>query len=228
MKIFLCGDVMTGRGLDQVLPYPCAPRLHERYTTSATSYVRLAEPANGPIPAPVDFSFIRGAALDEFARARPDARIFNLETSITRSDAHVPKGINYRMSPENSGCLAAGGVDCCVLGNNHVLDWGRSGLLDTLATLERFHRRQGEALMPLRRWRRQFWQSQTRRASSYFRLPPLEVAPLAIAPASRLRPQRPGCLLIQSAPNWRRRAGACPWHVPAVLCAGHNGGKWAP
>ncbi|WFU44643.1 CapA family protein [Bradyrhizobium sp. CB82] len=138
MKIFLCGDVMTGRGLDQVLPYPCAPRLHERYVTSATDYVRLAEQANGPIPAPVDFPYIWGAALDEFDRARPDARIVNLETSITRSDAYVPKGINYRMSPENTGCLAAAGVDCCVLGNNHVLDWGHAGLLDTLATLERF------------------------------------------------------------------------------------------
>jgi poly-gamma-glutamate capsule biosynthesis protein CapA/YwtB (metallophosphatase superfamily) len=138
MKIFLCGDVMTGRGLDQVLPYPCAPHLHERHVTSATDYVQLAEQANGPIPAPVDFPYIWGAALDEFDRARPDARIVNLETSITRSDAYVPKGINYRMSPENTGCLAAAGVDCCVLGNNHVLDWGHAGLLDTLATLERF------------------------------------------------------------------------------------------
>jgi hypothetical protein len=40
------------------------------------------------------------------------------------------------MSPENAGCLAAAGVDCCVLGNNHMLDWGRAGLCDTLATLD--------------------------------------------------------------------------------------------
>lgn len=33
--------------------------------------------------------------------------------------------------------LPAAGVDCCALGNNHVLDWGRAGLLETLATLER-------------------------------------------------------------------------------------------
>ncbi len=106
--------------------------------TSATGYVRLAEQVNGPIPTPVDFPYIWGAALDEFRRARPDARIINLETSITRSDTHIPKGINYRMSPENTGCLTAAGVDCCVLGNNHVLDWGHAGLLDTLATLELF------------------------------------------------------------------------------------------
>src|SRR6516162_4097410 len=41
------------------------------------------------------------------------------------------------MSPENAGCLSAAGVDCCVLANNHVLDWGRAGLLDTLTSLDK-------------------------------------------------------------------------------------------
>jgi poly-gamma-glutamate synthesis protein (capsule biosynthesis protein) len=40
------------------------------------------------------------------------------------------------MSPENADCLKAAAIDCCVLGNNHILDWGRHGLLDMLATLE--------------------------------------------------------------------------------------------
>ncbi len=136
VKIFFCGDVMTGRGIDQVLPSPCEPRLHESYLRSATDYVRLAEEANGPIPAPVEFPYIWGAALEELHRVQPDARIINLETSITRSEDYVPKGINYRMSPENAGCLSAAGVDCCALANNHSLDWGRGGLLDTLARLE--------------------------------------------------------------------------------------------
>jgi poly-gamma-glutamate synthesis protein (capsule biosynthesis protein) len=43
------------------------------------------------------------------------------------------------MSPENAACLPAAGIDCCVLGNNHVLDWGRAGLHDTLTTLQRLH-----------------------------------------------------------------------------------------
>jgi poly-gamma-glutamate synthesis protein (capsule biosynthesis protein) len=43
------------------------------------------------------------------------------------------------MSPENAACLNAAGIDCCVLGNNHVLDWGRQGLFDTLDTLESLH-----------------------------------------------------------------------------------------
>ena len=135
MKIFLCGDVMLGRGIDQALPQPCAPRLHEASMDSAVGYLQLAEQANGPIPRPLDFAYVWGAALEELNRAQPHARIINLETSITRSEAYEPKGINYRMSPENAGCLATAGIDCCTLANNHVLDWGRAGLLDTLATL---------------------------------------------------------------------------------------------
>jgi len=128
---------MTGRGIDQVLPQPSDPVLHESYVTSAMDYVRLAEAANGPIPRRVSPAYIWGAALDEFNRIRPVARIINLETSITRSDDYVPKGINYRMSPENVDCLKAAAIDCCLLGNNHVLDYGRRGLLDTLETLAR-------------------------------------------------------------------------------------------
>ncbi|WEX90795.1 CapA family protein [Sinorhizobium garamanticum] len=137
MQLFLCGDVMTGRGIDQVLPVPCDPILHERYCQSARDYVRLAERAHGPIPRTAAPTYIWGVALDELERASPDVRIVNLETAITRSNDYVPKGINYRMSPENASCLVAAGVDCCVLANNHVLDWGPAGLLDTLAVLGR-------------------------------------------------------------------------------------------
>jgi len=135
MKIFLCGDVMLGRGIDQALPKPCPPQLYEGYMHSAISYLDLAEEVNGPIRGPVDLAYVWGAALEELARAKPDARIINLETAITLSEAYEPKGINYRMSPENAGCLATASIDCCVLANNHVLDWGQAGLRDTLARL---------------------------------------------------------------------------------------------
>jgi poly-gamma-glutamate capsule biosynthesis protein CapA/YwtB (metallophosphatase superfamily) len=136
-RIFLCGDVMTGRGIDQILPHPCDPLIHESYVKSARDYVRLAEEANGRIPRAAEFSYIWGAALQELERAQPDARIINLETSITRRGEFVPKGINYRMSPENAVCLVPPEIGCCVLANNHILDWGCTGLIDTLETLER-------------------------------------------------------------------------------------------
>jgi poly-gamma-glutamate synthesis protein (capsule biosynthesis protein) len=137
VRLFLCGDVMTGRGIDQILPTPCDPALDEPYVTSALDYVELAERASGPIPRAVDPAYIWGDALAELERVKPDARIVNLETAVTRSEERAPKGINYRMSPENAGCLTAARIDCCVLANNHVLDWGRKGLEETLATLQR-------------------------------------------------------------------------------------------
>ncbi len=129
ITLFLCGDVMTGRGIDQVLPNPSDPRLCEPYVTSAVGYVELAEMANGPIPKPVDFSYVWGDALEELRDLRPDVRIINLETSVTKSEDCVPKGINYRMNPENIACLTVAEIDCCVLANNHIRDWGDSGLL---------------------------------------------------------------------------------------------------
>ncbi len=127
---------MCGRGIDQVLAHPCSPEIYEDYLRSAEDYVRLAEQANGPIPRRNGPSYIWGAALDEFERMQPDARIINLETAVTRSNDYVHKGINYRMSPENAGCLNAAKVDCCTLANNHVLDWGCAGLVETLTTLQ--------------------------------------------------------------------------------------------
>jgi len=138
LGLFLCGDVMTGRGIDQILPHPSDPRIHEDYVTSARRYVELAEEVNGPIPAPVDFAYVWGDALAELARARPDVCLVNLETSVTRSDEYWRgKGINYRMHPDNVPCLTAAGIDCCALANNHVLDYGYPGLRETLATLRR-------------------------------------------------------------------------------------------
>jgi len=130
---------MTGRGIDQVLPNPGDPQIRERYATSATRYVELAEAANGPIPAPVSFPYIWGDALAALETARPDARIINLETSITKSPELWPKGINYRMNPANVPCLAAARIDCCCLANNHVLDYRHAGLTETIGTLRGTH-----------------------------------------------------------------------------------------
>jgi len=138
ITLFLCGDVMTGRGIDQILPHPGDPRLHEPYVKNAKTYVELAEERNGLISEPVAFSYIWGDALGEMARVSPDLRIINLETSITRSDGYWKgKGINYRMNPANIPCLKAAGIDVCALANNHVLDWGYDGLGETLRTLEK-------------------------------------------------------------------------------------------
>jgi poly-gamma-glutamate capsule biosynthesis protein CapA/YwtB (metallophosphatase superfamily) len=135
ITLFLCGDVMTGRGVDQVLAHPSDPVLYEPYVESALEYVEMAEKTNGPIPKPVDYPYIWGDALDELERMAPHARIINLETSVTTSRTHALKDINYRMHPANAPVLTAAKIDCCVLANNHVLDWSYPGLTETLATL---------------------------------------------------------------------------------------------
>jgi hypothetical protein len=124
ITLFLAGDVMTGRGVDQILTPPSAPELHEPFVTDAREYVRLAEQVSGPVPRGVAPDYIWGDALAEWERMAPAARIVNLETSVTRSDEYEHKGINYRMHPDNLGCLLAAQLDICILANNHVLDYG--------------------------------------------------------------------------------------------------------
>lgn len=136
LTVFLCGDVMLGRGIDQALPYSNLPHLHEDFVKDARDYITLAERANGPFHRPLGFGDVWGEALAELERVAPHVRLINLETSLTtREDAWPEKGIHYRMHPRNVPCLTAARVDCCALANNHVLDWGREGLRETLATL---------------------------------------------------------------------------------------------
>ncbi len=138
LTLFLCGDVMTGRGIDQILPHPGDPELFEAYVRSARGYVALAEGETGPLPRAAPFDYLWGDALDELERARPAARIANLEPAVTDRGAPWPgKGIHYRMHPANLPCLGAAGFDCVSLANNHVLDWGEVGLMDTLEHLAR-------------------------------------------------------------------------------------------
>ncbi|MHB1121866.1 MAG: CapA family protein [Ramlibacter sp.] len=137
VRLFLCGDVMTGRGIDQLLPHPVPPHLFEPYVQSATGYVRLAEARCGPLGRQLDVAYPWGDALAVLEEMQPALRIVNLETAVTVSeDAQPGKGIHYRMHPANVPCLLRAGIHCCVLANNHVLDWGAAGLLETLRTLE--------------------------------------------------------------------------------------------
>jgi poly-gamma-glutamate capsule biosynthesis protein CapA/YwtB (metallophosphatase superfamily) len=136
VTVFACGDVMPGRGVDQILPHPGHPELREAHVRDARTYVDLAERANGPIPRPVSFSWPWGDALRVLDEIAPDVRVMNLETSITASRGFAPgKAIHYRMSPGNLPCVAAARPDVCALANNHVLDFGRPGLADTLRAL---------------------------------------------------------------------------------------------
>lgn len=138
VTLFLGGDVMLGRGIDQILPHPGDPALREPYIHDARAYVDLAEAANGPISRPVGFRRPWGTALASLERADPDVRVVNLETAVTDDGDFAPgKDVHYRMSPANLPCLAAARPDVCALANNHVLDFGPRGLHETLDALAR-------------------------------------------------------------------------------------------
>src|SRR5438132_3278625 len=137
MRLFLCGDVMTGRGIDQALPHPANPVLYEPYVRDAREYVHLAEKAHGSIPRPLSFDYIWGDALQELERGEVDLRIVNWETAVISAETPwLGKAIQYRMHPQNIACLSAADISVCALANNHVLDWGYDGLSETLRTLD--------------------------------------------------------------------------------------------
>ncbi len=136
LSLFLAGDVMLGRGIDQILARPSDPRLHEGWVASAGGYARLAEERHGALPRRVAPAYVWGDLLAELDARAPDQRVINLETAITTSADYEPKGINYRMHPANADVLQAARIDACILANNHVLDWGPEGLIETLDSLD--------------------------------------------------------------------------------------------
>lgn len=137
ITLALCGDVMLGRGIDQLLEHPGPHELREAFVTDARDYIGLAEDASGLIPYPVSPDYVWGEALGVLDALRPDVRLVNLETAITADGCFWPdKEIHYRMHPANLVALKAAGVDVCTLANNHVLDFGRQGLLDTTQALD--------------------------------------------------------------------------------------------
>ncbi len=66
-----------------------------------------------------------------------DLTIVNLETAITSRGTAEPKTYHFRTTPVAIDALKAAGVDAVSIANNHTLDYGRVGLLDTLDALRK-------------------------------------------------------------------------------------------
>ncbi|OCT11938.1 hypothetical protein A8709_29180 [Paenibacillus pectinilyticus] len=67
---------------------------------------------------------------------KPDFTIANLETPITTRGTVQSKEYVYRSSPLALPPLKEAGVDIVNLANNHVMDYGSDGLLDTMSALD--------------------------------------------------------------------------------------------
>lgn len=67
---------------------------------------------------------------------QPELTIANLETPVTDHGELLKKEYNYRSSPLALPALKEAGIDLVNLANNHVMDYGTEGLLDTMDHLD--------------------------------------------------------------------------------------------
>ena len=62
-----------------------------------------------------------------------DLAMVNLETALTERGSPAPKTFHFRAPPVALDVLQAAGVDVVSMANNHAVDYGDDGLVDTLA-----------------------------------------------------------------------------------------------
>jgi poly-gamma-glutamate capsule biosynthesis protein CapA/YwtB (metallophosphatase superfamily) len=67
-----------------------------------------------------------------------DLSVVNLETAITIGGIRVPKEYNFRSDPISLSGLKNAGFHLVSLANNHSLDYGQSGFIDTIAHLRNY------------------------------------------------------------------------------------------
>lgn len=65
-----------------------------------------------------------------------DLFLVNLECPFTDRGEKIPKNFNFRARPEFVASLVYGKVGAVSLANNHAMDYGAVGLMDTVAALE--------------------------------------------------------------------------------------------
>jgi len=65
--------------------------------------------------------------------ADADVTSVNLETVVTDRGTPQPKTFHFRTVPTAFDALRGAGIDAVTIANNHILDYGRIGLADTLA-----------------------------------------------------------------------------------------------
>ncbi len=69
---------------------------------------------------------------------RADIAMVNVETAITTRGEPAPdKGYNFRAPPSGLAAVKSGGVDVITIANNHGMDFGVTGLKDTLRAARR-------------------------------------------------------------------------------------------
>jgi poly-gamma-glutamate synthesis protein (capsule biosynthesis protein) len=70
--------------------------------------------------------------------AAADLAVVNLETAVTNGGAPAVKKFVFSTPPSAFAALRGGGVDVASMANNHGMDFGESGLRDSLAAARRY------------------------------------------------------------------------------------------
>ncbi len=75
-------------------------------------------------------------ALGPFAKqlSEADFAMVNLESAVTERGTPEPKRYHFRAPTSAYAAIQAAGIDLVSIGNNHALDYGQVGLLDTLTS----------------------------------------------------------------------------------------------
>lgn len=67
---------------------------------------------------------------------KADIVMVNCENAITTTDKKIEKKFNFKMDPRMIGIFAANNISIVSLANNHVYDYGKIGLDDTIKYLD--------------------------------------------------------------------------------------------
>ena len=113
------------------------------------SPARVAPPAKAPQPVTIAFAGdTNGEGLPEASMAAAialrlspmkgllsvaDLTVVNLETAVTTRGTPATKAFTFRSPPSIVAGMAASGIDVVSMANNHGIDFGPLGLLDSLA-----------------------------------------------------------------------------------------------
>jgi poly-gamma-glutamate capsule biosynthesis protein CapA/YwtB (metallophosphatase superfamily) len=82
-----------------------------------------------------DPAYVWGNLLPELHSS--DLNLINLEAALTTSVTEVPKVFNFKAKPQRVEVLQQANIQVANLANNHSLDYGVEGLLETLEVLKR-------------------------------------------------------------------------------------------
>ena len=115
---------------------------------SGSAARRTAAPQAVTLAFAGDVNFARRTArllkhpLAAFGPIRPvlsaaDFTAVNLETAVTTRGVPQPKQFHFRTTGKAFTAVRAAGIDLVTMANNHVLDYGRTGLHDTIAAARR-------------------------------------------------------------------------------------------